>query len=125
MDQQRRKRTVMSKKRKISRAEEYAIKYLYETIKMDAATISNELDISVSTIDKILAVAKNPATIPTATSSASSDVSKNIVISQTLNKNGGVSIMTQHGSAAGDSACRSSQETVSRTAKNAIYRPRG
>jgi hypothetical protein len=114
----------MNKRKKVSRVEEYAIRYLYDTIKMDVDTISKELNISVSSITKLVDDNKNPANIPTATSNTN-HTDKNIVLNQTQNKNTGVSIMTQQGSIAGDGVYNSTQDTVSRTARNAIYRPRG
>lgn len=115
----------MNKKKKVSRVEEYAIKYLYDVIKMDVDTISKELGIAVSSIKKFVGNNQPQANIPTATSKTSSTLDKDVVLTQTQNKNSGVSIMTQQGSIAGDGVYKNATETVSRTARNAIYRPRG
>jgi hypothetical protein len=104
---------------KITKIHEYATKYLYATLKMDPKTIAKEVGLTKKQVDNILDIS-NANSIPTTTSSTDSE----LIINKTQSQNKGVSIMTQAASTKGDEVIKQLGNVVSRTARNAIFRPR-
>jgi hypothetical protein len=110
--------------KKITKLHEYAIYYLFNTLKMDTKTIAKEVGLTHKQIDKFLNIQKKPASIPTATSSTES-IDDSLLINKTQGNRGGVSIMTGAASAKADELNKQNNSPiVSRTAKNAIFRPK-
>jgi len=89
---------------------------------MEPKTIAKELKITQEQIEKFLDTKKNTS-IPTNTSNTD-HVDPELMIHRTTSNKNGVSIMTQQASAKGDDLNKKLNTTISRTAKNAIFRPR-
>jgi selenocysteine lyase/cysteine desulfurase len=107
----------------ITKIHEYATKYLHDILKMEPKNIAKELEITVKQVQKILNIPnKQNKTIPTVTSNA--DNKDHLMINKTLGNRSGVSIMTGAASAKGDELMKNAEPTVSRIAKNAIFRPK-
>jgi hypothetical protein len=105
-----------------NKIQEYAIKYLYEVIKMEPKTIAKELGILIKTVQKILNITQNQnSPIKTVTSSTENT---SLLANKTMSNRSGVSIMTEAASSKSDEIRKQLGSTISRTAKNAIYRPR-
>lgn len=122
MANKRRKGTNLMKT--ATKLHEYAARYLYDTIQMDIKTISKEIGLSVKQTEKILNITdKKPAPIPTATSSAENR-DPDLLINKTQSNRGGVSIMTAAASTKADEINKQLSTVVSRTARNAIFRPK-
>lgn len=105
---------------KITKVHEYAIKYLHSVLQMNSKTIAKELGVTKKQVDTVLDLPQNKA-IATTTSSADSE----LIVNKTQSNRKGVSIMTQAASTKGDEVIKNLENVVSRTAKNAIFRPRG
>lgn len=101
--------------------QEYAIKYLYETIKMEPKMIAKEVGTTTKNVHKVLNITQPNNAIKTVTSSADN---QSLLINKTLSNRTGVSIMTEAGSMKSDELKHQLSQTVSRTARNAIFRPR-
>lgn len=99
---------------------EYATRYLHDTLEMNPKNIAKELGLTQKQVDNILKLKKENS-IPTTTSSTDND----LIINKTKSNRKGVSIMTQAASMKADETAKNNTNTISRTAKNAIFRPRG
>jgi hypothetical protein len=110
---------------KITKVHEYAIYYLYHTLKMETKMIAKEIGLTLKQVEKCLSLdnTKKKASIPTATSSAENR-DESLLINKTLGNRSGVSIMTAAASSKADELNKQSQPIISRTAKNAIFRPK-
>lgn len=108
-------------KTKLTKVQEYAVKYLHEVIKMTPKTIAKELKISITRIEQFLGThAKKTKKIVTQqTNTDHADVNDT-----KKSKRNGVSIMTESVSKQGDDLYKKLINVVSRTARNAIFRPR-
>lgn len=105
-----------------SKIQEYAIKYLYEVIKMEPKMISKELGIGIKAVQKTLNITQNEnGPIKTVTSSTENT---SLLVNKTMSNRSGVSIMTEAASSKSDEIRKQLGSTISRTARNAIYRPR-
>jgi hypothetical protein len=99
---------------------EYAVRYLHDTLQMNPKNICKELGLTQKRVDGILNIKKND-NIPVSTSSTDNEM----IINKTQSNRKGVSIMTQAASTKADEVTKGMNNVVSRTAKNAIFRPRG
>ena len=108
----------------ITKVHEYAAKYLHDTLKMEPKSIAKEIDITLKQVQKILNITtKQNKSISTVTSSVENrDAS--LMINKTVGNRSGVSIMTGSASAKGDELMKKAEPIMSRTAKNAIFRPK-
>jgi len=96
-----------------TKIQEYAVKYLHDTMKMDNATIAKELKLKESDVSKILD--KNPTNKQSST--------KNLMINETsAKKSKNVSIMTQAASMQNDELIKN-MNTTNRT-QDCIHRPK-
>lgn len=102
--------------------QEYAIKYLYEVIKMEPKVIAKEVGTTTKSVQKILNITEPTNSIKTVTSSVENKQS--LIKNKTLSNRNGVSIMTEAASMKSDELRHQLGQVVSRTARNAIYRPR-
>ena len=105
-----------------NKVQEYAIKYLYEVIKMEPKIIAKEIGTTTKNVQKILNIKQPNTAIKTVTSSV--ETNQNLLINKTLSNRTGVSIMTEAASMKSDELKHQLSQTVSRTARNAIFRPR-
>lgn len=100
-----------------SRTQEYAVRYLHDIMKMDAATIAKELKIKETEVNKILTIENR---VETKTKKISS---KDLMINQTSSKkSNNVSIMTEAASQMNDEMVKNFNN-VPKT-QNHIYRPK-
>ncbi len=91
---------------------------------MEPKNIAKELEITAKQVQKILNIpSKQNKTIPTVTSSADNK-DPSLIINKTVGNRPGVSIMTGAASAKGDEVMKNAEPIISRTAKNAIFRPK-
>jgi hypothetical protein len=106
----------------ISKLQEYAIKYLYEVIKMEPKTIAKELGVTPKAVQKTLNIqATTNNSIKTVTSSVENT---SLIGNKTMSNRSGVTIMTEAASTKSEEIRKQLGQTISRTARNAIYRPR-
>jgi hypothetical protein len=98
---------------------EYAIKYLYETMKVKSADIALELGVAEAIVDGILN--QPPEEKPRKLSKSQSLMGRHTAAKKTNN----VSIMTEAASQLNDEIVRNFGATKSRTSTNAIFRPNG
>jgi hypothetical protein len=104
-------------KTKNDKKNEYAIKYLHDTLSLSVKDIALELGLAEAVVEGILAIKPEPK--PKKMSK-----SQNLMIRHTSNKKtNNVSIMTEGASQLNDEFKKKLGPTVSRTAKNSIYRP--
>lgn len=109
----------MAKNKTRTKEVEYAIKYLYETMKMSIPNIALELGIAEAIVDSVVNQPKEekPRKI---------SKSQNMMVRHTANKKtNNVSIMTEASSQLNDELVKNFGNTTSRTSKNAIFRPNG
>jgi hypothetical protein len=90
---------------------------------MEPKNIAKEIGITQKQVDKILNISKNKTSIPTNTSNADNRDS-DLLIKKTQGNRGGVSIMTSAASSKADEVNRQAEPIISRTARNAIFRPK-
>lgn len=103
-----------------SQVYEYATRYLHDTLQMNPKNIAKELGLTQKQVDNILQIKEN-SNIPTTTSNTDNE----LIINKTQSNRKGVSIMTHAASTKADEVTKKMGNVVSRTAKNAIFRPRG
>jgi DNA-directed RNA polymerase specialized sigma54-like protein len=102
-----------------SRTQEYAVHYLHNTMKMDAATIAKELKIKQSDVENIIGKVVEESPKPKKISS------KDLMISETSAKGTkNVSIMTQAASQMNDELVKHSSNQPPRQ-QPGIFRPKG
>jgi hypothetical protein len=108
----------MAKKQKNKTKEiEYAIKYLYETMKAKPKDIALELGVAEAIVDGIINQPKEEK--PRKVSKSQSLMGRHTA----AKKNNNVSVMTEAASQLNDELVRNFEATKSRTSKNAIFRP--
>jgi len=101
----------------MTRTQEYAVRYLKQTMNMDPVDIAKELKISQSEIDKLL------KDIPLENNKKTGV--NNMMINETSGKKSkNVSIMTQQASQYNDEAAKKINDSVNKSHPG-IYRPRG
>ena len=101
-----------------NRTQEYAIRYLKDTMKMDAATIAKELKLKQTDVEKIL------QQLPNDEPKAKKLSSKDLMINETnAKKTKNVSIMTQAASQMNDEIIKNIANQP--RSQPGIYRPRG
>ncbi|NBU33452.1 hypothetical protein EB118_23385 [bacterium] len=105
---------------KVTKIHEYAVKYLHSVLQMETKTIAKEIGLTKKQVENVLQLSKNNS-IPTNISSTDNE----LVLNKTQSNNKGVSIMTQAASTKGDEVIKNMGNVISRTARNAIFRPRG
>lgn len=111
---------LMTKKPKNKTKEvEYAVKYLYETMKMQSKDIALELGVAEAIVDGILDQPKEAK--PLKVSKSQSLMGRHTAAKKTNN----VSIMTEAASQLNDELVGKFEATKSRTSTNAIFRPNG
>jgi hypothetical protein len=104
-------------KSKKNKSVEYAIKYLSEIQKKDINTIALELEIPEAIVEEVIGEKSEPKAKRTSKS-------QKLMIRQTSNKQiNNVSIMTEAASQLNDELKKNMKNSVSRTAKNSIFRP--
>lgn len=110
----------MAKKAKHKTKEvEYAVKYLYETMKMQPKDISLELGVAEAVVDGIINQPKEAK--PRKVSKSQNLMGRHTASKKTNN----VSIMTEAASQLNDELVSKFGPTQSRTSTNAIFRPNG
>lgn len=102
---------------------EYAARYLYSTINMELKNIAKELGLTVKQVEKLLGVSSKKANIPTSTSSTDNR-DPDLMINKTQGNRSGVSIMTAAASTKAEEVNKAAEPIISRTARNAIFRPK-
>ncbi len=108
---------------KSNKTKEYAVRYLYDTMKMDAATIAKELKISVEDVNSVLQNAE-PQEEESNDKSKTSKAHQMMIRHTSSKKTNNVSIMTEGASQYNDSMRAKINTKASRSSKDAIYRPR-
>lgn len=107
----------------VTKIHEYAAKYLYHTIEMEPKNIAKEIGLTPKQVEKILLIGPKKANIPTTTSS-SDNRDPDLMITKTQGNRGGVSIMTPAASTKAEEVNKNAEPIISRTARNAIFRPK-
>jgi hypothetical protein len=108
----------------VTKIHEYAAKYLYQTIEMEPKNIAKEIGLTLKQIEKILVIVPTKkASIPTTTSGADNR-DPSLMITKTQGNRGGVSIMTPAASTKAEEVNKNAEPIISRTARNAIFRPK-
>lgn len=107
----------------VTKLHEYAARYLYQTIQMEVKNIAKEIGLTQKQVEKILNISKNAANIPTTTSSTENR-DPALIVNKTQGNRGGVTIMTAAASTKADEVNKKSENIISRTARNAIFRPK-
>lgn len=107
----------------VTKTHEYAARYLHDTIQMDTKNIAKEIGLTHKQVEKILNINPKKANIPTNTSSADNR-DPELMINKTQGNRGGVSIMTAAASSKAEEVNKTAEPIISRTARNAIFRPK-
>lgn len=110
---------MMSKNKKKTKEIEYAVKYLYETTKLQPKQIALELGVAEAIVDGI--INQVPEEKPQKKSKTQSLMIRHTAGKKTNN----VSIMTEGASELNDELKKNFVNTPSRTSKNSIFRPNG
>lgn len=107
----------MTKNKKKTKEIEYAVKYLYDTIKMQPNQIALELGIAQAIVDGIIHQQPEPK-------QETKSKSQNLMIRHTsAKKTNNVSIMTEAASQMNDEFKKNSNTKPSKKFNNSIYRP--
>jgi hypothetical protein len=107
----------------VTKLHEYAAKYLFHTINMETKNIAKEIGLTQKQVEKILHIEKKVSSIPITTCNADNK-EPDLIIKKTQGNRGGVSIMTSAASSKADEINKNAEPIISRTARNAIFRPK-